>query len=190
MIKIISVTLLLVMLSSFRAYAVVASPFGLEIGKATIQDVETKYKIISKQKSAFGYFYIIDPGSFLLLGVTTFHITCSDDGVIKAIHLRSTDKSKFVLLFESLFKEYKMEKENSSFEKDESIKFLAENCFISVTRWSDNNISTMSINFSDKEFDKIVKKELAQIIKPMMDRKLKNMKPGDQDKLFIVGKRN
>lgn len=168
MFRIFRVILFFMVFGSSAAYATIAAPLGLEIGKANIEDVKARYKIIRKGGigDQYGYFYKIDPATLAEKYITEATINCQKDDIVKQVMLSITDKSKFELMFELLSEKYEMEIKNSLFLEDKAVKFNAKNCVIFATKTG----NMMYITYIDKD---LYKKQTKNIIKTQDNNGLK-----------------
>ncbi len=168
MFRIFRVILFFMAFWSSAVYATIAEPLGLEIGKANIEDVKVRYKIIRKGGigDQYGYFYKIDPTTLADKYITEATINCQNDDIVKQVMLSITDKSKFELMFELLSEKYEMEINDSLFLEDKAVKFNAKNCVIFATKTG----SMMYITYIDKD---LYEKQTKDITKTQDNNALK-----------------
>jgi len=100
------------------------APFGLEIGKATIKEVTSKYnaKSAGTNKYSQGEMYDLDVSQLSFEGLQSARVVFSSDGKLLAI-LCKLPKSKFKYLFDSLKGKYKLVNSKVPFVGDTSAKF-------------------------------------------------------------------
>lgn len=119
------------------------SPFGLEIGKATIKDVKSKYsaKSVGTNKYSQGEMYDMDVSKISFEGLQSARVIFSTDGRLIAV-LCTLPKSKFNYLFDSLKGKYKLVNSNIPFVGDTSASFVDGNTEsrstprTSVSKWT------------------------------------------------------
>ena len=111
------------------SYAEIAAPLGIEPGKSTLKDIESKHKIISKHcetKEQTSCAYSIDPTKLPLTNVSELLFYCNSQEIVKAVFVEA-NKSNFENLFESLSKKYKLEEKHIPFVGNKSAVFQADN---------------------------------------------------------------
>jgi len=100
------------------------APFGLEIGKATIQEAKKKYTLKNNGVNNYsnGEQYLLDVKDITLEGAKSIDVIFGQDeklqGVVVTLH-----KGRFNPLMESLQKKYKLTKSNVAFVGDSSATF-------------------------------------------------------------------
>lgn len=101
------------------------SPFGLEIGKATIKDVKSKYSVKSAgtNKYSQGEMYDLDVSKISFEDLQSARAIFGTDGRLLAI-LCTLPKSKFNYLLDSLKGKYKIVNSNIPFVGDKSANFV------------------------------------------------------------------
>lgn len=109
------------------------SPFGLEIGKATIQDVKAKYSAHSTgiNKYSNGEMYSLNVSNMNFDGLQKVTVIFSKDGKLLAV-LSTLAKSKFDYLLNSLSKKYRLVSKNIPFVGNKSAKLIDGNTDITL----------------------------------------------------------
>ena len=115
---------------SSMAYANPA-PLGLEIGKATAEDVKKNFKVISDAPNATsGYYnYHIDSNSVDMDGVSKMTVICDESQVVSAV-LLTMGKSKFVPMANMLLEKYQETERNIPHVGNKYIIFKDGDCEI------------------------------------------------------------
>ena len=105
-------TLWIILLAANSVYANPA-PLGLEIGKATLEDVKKQYTITSSANNATsGYYnYYIDPKETGIDDVSKAVVICDDSDVVNAMFL-DMPKTKFDAMAQMLREKYKVINQN------------------------------------------------------------------------------
>lgn len=132
------------------------SPFGLEIGKATISDVKAKYKAKSVGINQYsnGEMYDLDVSGISFDSLQSCRIIFSKDGKLLAV-LTTLPKDKFDYLFKTLKGKYRLVNSNIPFVGDKTAKFLDGNT--EVTLDAPHLSFTMEMNYIHKELMKTYK---------------------------------
>lgn len=109
------------------------APFGLELGKSTIDDVKNKYSVENAgiNKYSNGEMYELDVSEVKFDGLEKATIIFSQDGKLLAV-LTTLSKDKFDYLFDSLGKKYQLVSKKIPFVGDKSAKFIDGNTEISL----------------------------------------------------------
>jgi hypothetical protein len=133
------------------AYAEIASPLGIEIGKSTLNDVTAKYKLFSKEESGneYGYYYKIRTDNIPLHNITSVSINFSNQQIVRSVALEA-NKEEFESFFESISKKYKLITKNIPFVGSKTASFQADNCKILLS--SPHMGFKMSIVYINEEF--------------------------------------
>lgn len=107
------------------------SPFGLELGKASIKDIEAKYKISSQKKTSFGTLVTVQPKPLGLEGLTAAEFSCDDNGIIEAIFLKMK-RERFDAMYNMLSEKYKSTTKNIPFVGNKMVEFEDGDSVISL----------------------------------------------------------
>lgn len=109
------------------------APFGLEIGKATVKDVKSKYgaKHSGTNKYTKGEMYDLDVSRISLEGLQSAEVIFSVEEKLLAV-ICTLPKSKFNSLFDSLKGKYKLVSSSIPFVGDASAKFVDGNTDITL----------------------------------------------------------
>lgn len=119
---------LLIALSNYSLGSV--APFGLELDKATVKDLESKYDILRKTKAKNNVTSIeISPRLLSLKGLQGASFFFDDRDVLQAVVL-TMDKSSFDETYGILSGKYKLTEKNIPFVGDKSASFSQEDCSI------------------------------------------------------------
>lgn len=104
------------------------APFGLEIGKATIKEVKSKYsaKSVGTNKYSEGDMYDLDVSQISFEGLQSVRVIFSVEGKLLGV-VCTFPKSKFNALFDSLKDKYKLVSSDIPFVGDASAKFVSGN---------------------------------------------------------------
>lgn len=86
------------------------SPFGMELSKATSMEVESKYKVLSREKYSDGLCLDIDPSALEVEGIKQASFTFNDKDILETVVV-TMDKSKFEEMREILGAKYKLKEE-------------------------------------------------------------------------------
>lgn len=143
-------SLLLVLLFETVLFANPA-PFGLEIGKISIEETKAKYSIeyVGINEWNNGEMYTIDPKDLEFEGLESVTLIFGEDQRLQAL-LATLPNSKFNALFASLKKKYKLISSNIPFVGDTSAKFTNENTEIILN--APHMSFEMDMNYMDKGF--------------------------------------
>lgn len=136
------------------------SPFGLQIGKATVSEVKAKYSTQHKgvNKYSNGDMYDLDVSELSFDGLDSAMVVFDSNGKLQAV-LCSLSKDKFQYLFGSLKKKYKLVHSNIPFVGDTSAKFMDGNTEITLN--APHMSFQMDMNYVDKNLVKKFKQESA-----------------------------
>jgi len=109
------------------------APFGLEIGKTTIQDVKAKYKAQNTgiNKFSHGEMYDLDVSTVGFDGLKKATVIFSQQGKLLAV-LTSFPNSKFDSLLDGLSGKYKLISKQIPFVGNRSAKFIDGNTEITL----------------------------------------------------------
>lgn len=129
------------------------SPFGLEIGKATVNDLKKKYKYKFANKNLYsgGDMYSIDVNSIGIEGLQKATAIFSKDETLLAI-FTTFPKHKFEYLYGMLSKKYKLQNKNIPFVGNRSAKFVEGRSTILID--SPHLSFDLSMNYIDNNFIK------------------------------------
>lgn len=136
------------------------APFGLQIGKATVADVKSKYsmKHIGMNKYSNGAMYELDATELPLEGLQSSTIVLGSNGKIEAV-LCTLSKDKFDYLFGTLKKKYKLVNSSIPFVGDKYAKFIDGNTEIILN--APHMSFEMDMNYVDKNLMKKFKQQTA-----------------------------
>jgi hypothetical protein len=140
------------MLVSATAWADPA-PFGLEIGKTTIKEMQAKYSAsnIGENKYSGGEMYSIKPSQIEFDGLQEITTVFSKDGQLLAV-LTTLPKNKFEYLYESMGKKYKLISKEIPFVGNKSAKYVNGNTEISLD--APHLSFEMTMNYISKDLQK------------------------------------
>jgi len=101
------------------------SPFGLEIGKATVADMKARYgaEFTGINKYSGGEMYGLDVSEIDFDGLQSATVIFGEDGKLVAV-LATLPKDKFRYLFDGLSKKYRLVSKNIPFVGNSSAKFV------------------------------------------------------------------
>ena len=162
MFKIARVILFFVIFGSVAAYAEVAAPLGIEIGKSTCDDVKAKYRIISEEAgdgAGMGYYYTVSTENLPLKNITEVIINCSDQGIVRAV-LLETNKDNFESFFSSISSKYKLLEKDLPFVGNKEALFSADNCMIRLKAL--HMSFKMTITYCNKELSDLLQARTAR----------------------------
>ena len=147
-----------ILLSTSLSVLADPSPFGLEIGKATIEDVKAKYKLThtGTNKYSKGDMYTIDTSQINFDGLKDVTLIFSQDDVLLAV-LTTLPKTKFESLMNGLGGKYKLVSKQIPFVGNKSAKFLDGNTEITLD--SPHLSFQMSMNYINNELLKAFTKQ-------------------------------
>lgn len=126
------------------------APFGLEIGKATIKDVEAKYgaERTGINKYSNGEMYDLDVSGINFDGLQKATVIFSQDGKLLAV-LTTLPKNKFDYLLSSLSGKYKVVSKKLPYVGNKSAKFIDGNTEITLD--APHLSFDMEMNYIDKD---------------------------------------
>ena len=109
------------------------SPFGLEIGKASIQDVKGKYSLTSAgiNKYSQGKMYEMNPSELNFQGIQSATLIFSTDEKLLAV-LTKMSKHKFDYVYNGLKKKYHLTSKQIPFVGNKKVKFVDGNTEITL----------------------------------------------------------
>lgn len=147
--------LISLLFAPFLAYSD-PTPFGLEIGKSTIDDVKNKYSTedIGVNKYSNGEMYDIDVSDIKFDGLQKATVIFSQDGKLLAV-LTTLSKEKFDYLLNNLSQKYKLISKKVLFVGDKSAKFIDGNTDITLD--APHMSFTMDMNYINKDLWKSYK---------------------------------
>lgn len=106
------------------------APFGFELNRSTISDVEKKYSITVKEKNYWeGNNYYINIKSVKLAGLRELLVICNDSDVIQAVII-TIDKDKFTEFFGLLSEKYQLLEKSTPSLGYRKAKFTADQSII------------------------------------------------------------
>lgn len=106
------------------------APFGFELGKATLKDLQKKHRIISEEKNTYnGVNHIVDVNTLGLEGLKAAVFSFNDEGFLQFV-LLMMDKQKFNFMMESLAEKYNLLNKKIPFVGDREAKFECRDSFI------------------------------------------------------------
>lgn len=161
MLQLIKMSFLLVALWSLNACSESAAPLGITIGKSTLKDVESKYKIIEKDCNIdeYGCYYYMNHNELPLKNITLAAVNLDKKEIVRYLELH-TAKENFESFFESISKKYKLKhKEIPSVGNKEAL-FEADNCIIKL--YAPHMSFEMKITYFTKDFLKLVEDNIEQ----------------------------
>ena len=125
------------------------APFGLQIGKATVSTLKSKYSVQYKgiNKYSQGEMYEIEASSLSFDGLESATAVFGASGTLQAV-LCTLPKDKFQYLYGSLKKKYKLLSSNIPFVGDSSAKFVDGNTEIVLN--APHMSFEMDMNYIDK----------------------------------------
>lgn len=123
-VKLIISTLILLAITAYADPA----PFGLEIGKASVENVKEKYttKYTGINKFSNGEMYEMDVSELSFDGLESVVLIFGDNKKLRAV-LCKLQKEKFNYLFTTMRSKYKLVSSNIPFVGDTSAKFVNGN---------------------------------------------------------------
>ena len=139
------------------------APFGLEIGKAKINDLKKKYKSKFANKNLYsrGDMYSIDVNSIGIEGLQKATAIFSKDETLLAI-FTTFPKHKFNYLYGTLNKKYKLVNKNIPFVGNKSAKFVEGKSTILIE--SPHLSLELSMNYIDNNFMKTYLEKLNETL--------------------------
>lgn len=137
------------------------APFGLEIGKDTIKEVKTKYRITHTgiNKYSMGDMFSVDTSQINFDGLQEVTLIFSKEGVLLAV-LTSLPKHKFEDLMDSLGSKYKLVSKQIPFVGNKSAKFMHENTEITLD--APHLSFDMSMNYVNNDLLKAFNEQSSQ----------------------------
>ncbi len=99
------------------------APFGLELGKATLKDIEANHKIIERNDAVFdGKTIKVDANLLGIKGLEVASFYVDKDGVVQATIL-TMDKDKFNDMLDVFSEKYKLVSKEIPFVGNKSVSF-------------------------------------------------------------------
>ena len=142
------------------------APFGLEIGKASLNDIKKKYSIQHKGKNKYtgGDMYTLTPDELGIEGLQAVTVILNKGNKLVAV-LTTFPKHKFKYLFDTMKqKRYKLTKKNIPFVGDTSAEFRHGRTVVILD--SPHLSFQMDLNYIDyntfKAFKNVQRKESQQ----------------------------
>ena len=134
------------------------APFGLEIGKATINDVKAKYKTThaGTNKYSMGDMYTLEVSQLNFDGLQEATLVFSKENVLLAV-LATLPNHKFDSLMEGMSAKYKLVSKDIPFVGNKSAKFV--NGKTEITLDAPHLSFEMNMNYISKELDKAYKEQ-------------------------------
>jgi len=130
------------------------APFGLELDKTTMKDLESRYDILKKIKRKDNVTLIeISPRLLSLKGLQEASFFFDDRDVLQAVIL-TMNKSNFNEMYGILSEKYKLTEKNIPFVGDKFASFSQEDCsiFLEAPHLSFNLLVTYVTNTFFKKF--------------------------------------
>lgn len=136
------------------------SPFGLEIGKSTIDIMKEKYtsNYIGNYNLTQGEVYDLDPTELGIDGMQSARVIYDKNGKLMAV-FTTFPKGKFQYLFGQMKSKYKLVSSNIPFVGDTSAKFTNGNTEIQLV--APHMSFEMEMNYVDKNLLKSAKQKSA-----------------------------
>lgn len=134
------------------------TPFGLQMGKVTPEDVKAKYSIkqAGMNKYSNGTMYELDPSELSLEGLHASTIVFDSNEKLQAV-LCTLSKDRFDYLFATLKKKYKLVNSSIPFVGDKYAKFIDGNTEITLN--APHMSFEMDMNYVDKNLMKKFKQQ-------------------------------
>ena len=139
------------------------SPLGLEINKATLDDVKKSYKILMSGQNATEGFYnnVIECHNIPMDTLSNVNVISNNNKIVEGVIL-DLSSSKFDEIYKMLSSKYKEFYNRNKFEGSKYAKFYNGDCFISIEMIHlDNKIilAYISNNFKEKHERRISKEK-------------------------------
>jgi hypothetical protein len=136
------------------------SPFGLEIGKSTLNMMKEKYasNYVGTHNLTQGEVYDLDPSELGIDGMQSARVIYDKNGKLMAV-FTTFPKGKFQYLFGQMKSKYKLVSSNIPFVGDTSAKFTNGNTEIQLV--APHMSFEMEMNYVDKNLIKAAKQKNA-----------------------------
>jgi len=139
------------------AIAEVASPLGIEIGKATLDEIKSKYSIIKKEKTIYanGISYYLSPKNLPLDNIKQSFVLIDSNNISQLLNF-AVDKSAFESFYESLSQKYKLISKDTPFVGDKLARFQADNAIIIL--YAPHMSMDLQVTYVTKEYYTLILK--------------------------------
>lgn len=150
------------------------APFGLELGKATIQDVKQKYDATLKgiNKYSLGKMFSLPPGQLGIDGLKSSTVIFNREGKLIAV-LNTLPNYKFDSLYSSLRSKYQVQSSDIPFVGNK--KVVMKDGDTQIILDSPHMSFDMELNYINDAFLKAVRQQQQQERQQKQSRELNNL---------------